>query len=320
MRALVCENYGAPEVLQLRELPRPQPKKGEVLVQVAALSLNTSDWECVTGQPFYVRVYGLFRPKQPILGSDITGRVVALGEGVESLQLGDEVFGDAMGTFGGFAEYVAVPEKVLAKKPSSVSFEQAATLPQAAVIALQALRQGGGVTAGQKVLINGAGGGSGMFAIQMAKNAGAEVTGVDNAQKQEHMLALGADHVFDYREVDFTKTTQQYDLVIDLVGRRSVFAHRRALRRGGCYTMVGGSMSSLLQNLLLGPIVGFFTRTKMGILVVEPDHRDIEVILGLIEEGQIRVLIDKRFPLTETAAALSYLGQGSVLGKVVIEV
>jgi NADPH:quinone reductase-like Zn-dependent oxidoreductase len=248
MKAIVYDKYGSPDVLSFEEIEKPRPKDDEVLVKVAAVSLNTSDWECLCGRPAYARIFGLLRPRHRVLGSDVTGTVEAVGNNVNQLQVGDEVFGDTMGTFGGFAEYACVHEKVLMKKPSSLSFEQTATIPQAAIIALQGLRQGGELQPGQKVLINGAGGGSGMFAIQLAKLRGAEVTGVDNGNKLEHMRAMGADHVIDYTQVDFAKAGVKYDLILDLVGTRSAAAHNGALNRGGRYVIVGGTMASLLQT------------------------------------------------------------------------
>ncbi len=318
MRAVVYDRYGPPEVLELAELERPVPARGEVLVRVESVSLNLSDWESLTGSPLYVRVFGIWRPRHRILGSDIAGCVEAVGPGVTELAPGDEVFGDALGTFGGFAEYACVPARVLMKKPAELSFDTVAAVPQAGIIALQGLRVAGELRPGQRVLINGAGGGSGMFAIQIAKRLGAEVTAVDSAEKLEHMQALGADHVVDYRRVDFTQTGERYDLVLDLVGTRSVFAHRRALRPGGTYAMVGGTMSALFQTLLLGPVVGRLSGTRICLLAAESRHEDLGTLLEWLKSGAVQVTFDRRFPLAQAADAVRYVGEGHSRGKVLV--
>lgn len=318
MKAVVYDRYGSPEVLAVQDIERPAPGEGEVLVKVVAVSLNLSDWEALTGSPFYVRVHGLLRPRHRILGSDIAGTVEAVGSGVKEFRVGDDVFGDALGTFGGFAEYACVPSKVLMKKPAALSHEQVATVPQAGIIAVQGLREGGALQPGQKVLINGAGGGSGMFAIQLAKLRGAEVTAVDSAEKLDHMRALGADHVLDYRQVDFAQTGQRYDLILDLVGTRSALEVRRALTRGGTYTMVGGTMESLAQVLLLGPVVGRLVGVRIKMLAAKANADDFAILLGYIESGAIRLTIDRRFRLEDAAEAIRYVGQGRSKGKVLV--
>jgi len=318
MRAVVYDRYGPPEVLRLEELERPTPGEGEVLLKVESVSLNLSDWECLTGTPFYVRIFGLFRPRHRILGSDIAGRVEALGNGVTEFAAGDAVFGDALGTFGGFAEYACVPASILMEKPEGLSFDEVATVPQASIIALQGLRIAGELQAGQKVLINGAGGGSGMFAIQIAKMHGAEVTAVDSGEKLDHMRALGADHVIDYRQVDFTQTGEQYDLVLDLVGTRSPFAHRRALRKGGTYAMVGGTMSALFQTLILGPVVGRLSGTRLRVLGAQARKEDFATILDWMVNGKLEPTIDRRFPLEQAADAVRFHGEGHARGKVLV--
>ena len=242
MKAIVIEKYGMPEVMSEREVERPIPREHEVLIKVSAVSLNLSDWECLRGKPLYSRVWGLFSPRFRVLGSDLTGRVEAVGAQVTRFQPGDEVYGDSMGSFGGFAEYACAKEHMLHSKPPGLSFEEASTIPQAGIIAYQALSRGRKIFQDKKVLINGAGGGSGMFAIQMAKSWGALVTAVDSKKKQDHMLALGADLVIDYTAEDFTKSGKRYDFIVDLVGTRSVFAHARALNPGGIYQMAGGTM------------------------------------------------------------------------------
>jgi NADPH:quinone reductase-like Zn-dependent oxidoreductase len=320
MKAIVYTEYGPPGVLQLEEIEKPTPKDDEVLIKVQAVSVNRSDWEGLIGKPLYARIGGLRRPRRRILGSDIAGRVEAVGANVEQFQPGDEVFGDILGYMGGFAEYVRAPENRLALKPASMTFEQVAAIPQAAVIALQGIRDKGQVQPGQQVLINGAGGGAGTFAVQLAKLYGAEVTGVDNTGKLDFMRSLGADHVIDYSREDFTKNGKQYDLILDLIAHRSVFAYKRALRPNGSYFFVGGSVATLFQTLLLGPLVGRTAGKKMRILAVQPNLEDMVYITELYEAGKVVPVIDRRYPLSEVAEALRYLGEGHAGGKVVITV
>lgn len=318
MKAVIFDKYGPPEVLRYCEVERPVPAQDEVLVRVRAVSVNQSDWEILRGTPAYVRIFGLFKPRFPILGSDITGTVEAVGANVTRFCPGDDVYGDTMGIFGGFAEYAAIKEKVLFKKPPGLSFGEVATVPQSGVIALQGLRHGREVKKGDRVLINGAGGGSGMFAIQLAKEIGAEVTGVDSGKKLEHMRALGADHVLDYQKVDFAKTGETYDVILDLVGTRSAFTHMKALRPGGRYSMVGGPMGSFWDNLFVGALVGPFSGKKIGILPADGNEADFLTILEGISEKRLCVTIEKVFPLEETALAIRYVGEGKALGKVLV--
>ena len=320
MKAIVYTEYGPPGVLQLEAIEKPTPKDDEVLIKVQAVSVNRSDWEGLIGKPLYARIGGLRRPRRRILGSDIAGRVEAVGANVEQFQPGDEVFGDILGYMGGFAEYVRAPENRLALKPASMTFEQVAAIPQAAVIALQGIRDKGQVQPGQQVLINGAGGGAGTFAVQLAKLYGAEVTGVDNTGKLDFMRSLGADHVIDYSREDFTKNGKQYDLILDLIAHRSVFAYKRALRPNGSYFFVGGSVATLFQTLLLGPLVGRTAGKKIRILAVQPNLEDMVYITELYEAGKVVPVIDRRYPLSEVAEALRYLGEGHAGGKVVITV
>ena len=253
MKAIVYTKYGPPEVLQLKEVAKPTPNDDEALIKVQAVSVNRSDWEGLRGKPLYARIGGLLRPRHHILGSDIAGRVEMAGRNIRRFQPGDEVFGDILPRMGGFAEYVCARESALALKPASMTFEEVAAIPQAAVIALQGIRDKGQVQPGQKVLINGAGGGAGTFAVQLAKLYGAEVTGVDNTGKLDFMRSLGADHVIDHTREDFTNNGKQYDLILDIVAHRSVFAYKRALRSNGSYFLTGGSVATIFQILLLGP-------------------------------------------------------------------
>lgn len=317
MKAVIRHAYGSPEVLELAEVERPVPGEGEVLVRVRATSLNASDWENLRGKPLYGRLWGFFTPKIRILGSDIAGTVAAVGPEVTRFAPGDAVYGDLLGSWGGFAEWVCAPESRLRPKPESMSFEQASAIPQSGAIALQGLRDMGQVQPGESVLINGAGGSAGTFAIQIAKVLGAEVTGVDNAHKLELMRSLGADHVIDYAEEDFTRSTRRYDLILDLVGHHSLFDFKRSLAPEGRYLVVGGPMKLLFGVLFLGSLVSLFTRKKMGLLAVEV-NQGLDVLEGHFQSGAVVPVIDRRYPLSETPEALRRLGEGRALGKLVI--
>ena len=317
MKAIVRTEYGSPDVLHLKEVAKPVPTDDQLLIKVHAASVNRSDWEALIGKPFYVRIGGLRKPRHPILGSDIAGRVEMVGKNIRQFQPGDEVFGETMRYGDGFAEYVCVPEKVLALKPTSMTFEEAAAIPQAAGIALQGIRDKGQVKPGQEVLINGAGGG-GTFAVQLAKLYGAEVTGVDNTGKLVVMRSIGADHVIDYTREDFTKNGKQYDLILDLVAHRSVFAYPRALRPNGSYFAVGGSIITFFQIFLLRPWIRRTTSKKIGILAVQRNRKDLEFITELCVAGKVVPVIDRRYPLTDVPEALRYLGEGHAKGKLVI--
>ena len=320
MKAIVYTKYGSPEVLQFKEVAKPTPRDDEVLIKVQAVSVNRSDWEGLGGKPLYARIGGLLRPRHQILGSDVAGRVEMAGRNVRRFQAGDEVFGDILPRLGGFAEYVRARESALALKPASLTFEEAAAIPQAAVIALQGIRDKGRVQPGQKVLINGAGGGAGTFAVQLAKLYGAEVTAVDNTGKLDFMRSLGADHVIDYTREDFTKNGERYDLILDVVAHRSVFAFKRALRSNGSYFLAGGSVATIFQILLLGPWIRATTGKKTRILAVKPSLKDLVYITELYEAGKVVPVIDRRYPLSEVPEALRYLGEGHAKGKVVITV
>lgn len=293
----------------------PSPAAGQVLVRVAATSVNLSDWECLRGSPAYARIGGLSSPARSTLGSDIAGVVEAVGEGVTRFHAGEEVYGDNLALKGGFAEYAAVPESVLAHKPPALTFAQASTVPQAGAIALQGTRW---ARPGSRVLINGAGGGSGSFAIQLAKRAGAHVTGVDNNRKLGLMRSLGADEVVDYATDDFTRPSQPYNVVLDLVAHRSVFAYRRALSRGGRYRCVGGSLGTLLRVLTAGSVVGLLTGRSIGVLGVKEGPAHFRPLADLCATGEVEIAIDRTFSLEEVPAALLYVGEGKALGKVVI--
>jgi NADPH:quinone reductase-like Zn-dependent oxidoreductase len=318
MKAVAYTRYGPPDVLRLTDVELPTPKDNEVLVKVRAVSLNASDWEVLRGKPLYSRSAGPFRPRHHILGSDIAGQVEATGRNTTLFQPGDEVFADILNHMGGFAEYVCVPEKELARMPAGMSYEEAAALPQAGAIALQGIQDKGHVQPGTKVLINGAGGGSGMYAVQLAKLRGAEVTGVDNAEKLEFMRSLGADHVIDYAREDFTRNGRTYDLILDLAAYRSAVAYKRSLTRGGRYLYVGGSVATLLQVLLMGPLIGRGAGKKIRLLVVRLGAKHLAPIVELCQAGKITTVIDRRYQLSEVPEALRYLGEGHAKGKVVV--
>lgn len=317
MKAIIYHQYGHPGVMELQEIKEPVPADDQVLVRVHAASVNASDYEFLTGSPKYTRMWGLFKPKVHILGSDIAGKVVAVGKNVSRFGPGDAVFGDIFEQWGGFAEYVCAPASALIQKPDSLSFEQAAALPQAACLALQSMHHAGPVQSGQSVLINGAGGGAGSFAVQLAKHYGAEVTGVDHTEKIEFMRSLGADHVIDYTRTDFTRNNRSYDRIIDFVACHSIFAYQRALDPDGVYLMIGGSIPHVLQTLLLGSLLSLIGTRKMAILGAKPNH-DLEMVVQTIADGHLKPVIDKQFPLDEVPQALDYLGKGLAKGKIVI--
>jgi NADPH:quinone reductase-like Zn-dependent oxidoreductase len=322
MKAIVTTQYGSPDVLQLKEIEKPTPKDDEVLIKVLATSVNAADWHLLRGDPFLVRLmYGLFTPKTTILGADIAGRVEAVGQNVTRFKVGDEIFGDnASGGFGGFAEYVCARADSFELKPSALSFEQAAAVPMAAVTALQGLRNSGQIQAGQKVLIHGASGGVGTFAVQIAKSFGAEVTAVCSSNKMDLMRSLGADHVIDYTKEDFTKNGQQYDLIFAANGNRSIFDYKRALSPKGIYVMAGGSMTQMMQSLLLGPWISMTGAQKMLGLQAKPNHKDLAFVNKLLETGKVVPVMDRSYPLDEVPDALRYVEQGHAKGKVVINV
>jgi NADPH:quinone reductase-like Zn-dependent oxidoreductase len=321
MKAIVYTKYGPPDVLQLQEVEKPTPKDNEVLVKVHAASVNVSDWRLLRGDPFLLRLAsGLLKPKNKMLGADIAGRVEAVGRNVKQFQPGDDVFGDIYGCgCGAFAEYVSVPENVLALKPTNMTFEEAAAVPRAAVVALQALRDKGKVRSGQKVLINGASGGVGTFAVQIAKSFGAEVTAVCSRGKLDMARSIGADHVIDYTQEDFTKSGQRYDLILAANGYHPILDYRRALSPKGIYVMTGGSMAQVFQAVLLGPLISMIGSKKMGQLgVLKPNKQDLAFIGELLEAGKVKPVIDRRYPLSEVAEAIRFVEEGHARGKVVI--
>ena len=316
MKALVHTKYGGPEVLQIKEIAKPTPTDDEVLVKVHAVSINDWDTGLLKGDFLNRVMYGLMKPKK-ILGSDIAGRVEAIGKNVKKFQPGDEVYGDLSGKWGGMAEYVCAPEKALALKPAGMSFEQAAAIPQAAMLAVQGLIDKGKIQPGQKILINGAGGGVGSFAIQIAKLYGAEVTGVDNAGKQDMMRSLGFDHVIDYTKEDFTTNGKNYDLILDAKTNRSIFNYARALSPNGVYVTVGGSISRLLQALLFSPWISMISKKHIRIVALKL-NKDLVFMNELFEAGKVKPVIDGPYRLEEVPEAFRRFSKGEHKGKIVI--
>jgi NADPH:quinone reductase-like Zn-dependent oxidoreductase len=314
VKAVVYHRYGPPSALRVAEVPVPSPDPRQVLVEVAATSINLSDWECLRGTPLYARICGVRRPRHHTLGSDIAGHVAAVGHRVTRFAAGDAVFGDNLQLKGGFAEYALVPEAALAHKPDGLTFAQASTLPQAGAIALQGTA---GVGAGQRVLINGGGGGSGAFAIQLARRAGAHVTAVDNAGKLAFMRSLGADEVGDYRRQDITDFAP-FDRILDLVATRSPFACRRALAPGGRYRCVGGAVRTLLPIVTVGALLGRATGRRIGMLAVELGPAAFGPLVERCLAGDVTIHIDRTFGLDDVPEALAHVGEGRALGKVVV--
>jgi len=316
MKAIVYTKFGPPDVLQLKEVDKPTPKDNELLIKVRAASANAYDWRHLRADPFLIRLMGagLLKPKHKILGADMAGRVEAVGAKVKQFQPGDDVFGD--GGYGGFAEYACVDENRFVMKPANLTFEEAAAIPMAALTALQGLRDKGQIRAGQKVLINGASGGVGSFAVQIAKSFEAEVTGVCRTTKMDFVRSIGADHVIDYTQEDVTKNKQQYDLIFDIAAYRSISEYKRILSSSGIYVLAGGSMPRIFQLMLMS-----MTGAKnMRLMVAKINQKDLLFIIGLINLGKVKSIIDKSYPLNETAEALRYLEEGHARGKVVITV
>ena len=318
MRAVVRDRYGPPDVVRVEEVPKPAPAANEILIRVVAASINGSDREAVIGRPAYTRLGGLRKPRYRILGSDIAGRVEQAGELIRDLRPGDEVLGEVPGYHSGFAEYVCAPATAFVRKPASLSFEQAAAIPQAGAIALQGIRIEGQVKGGHNVLINGAGGAAGSFAVQLARLHGAEVTGVDRGDKRDFLHALGADHVIDYTSQDFAKSGEQYDLVLDTIAHRPVLDCARALRPHGTYFIAGGAVRVLMGALLFGPAIRRATGKSVRVLIVPQDRALVQLATELCADGSIVPAIDRVYPLDDAREALRYVSEGRQNGKVVI--
>lgn len=319
MKAIILKEYGSPNNLHLKEVDKPKVKDNEVLIKLKSASINSWDLDIVKGNLFLIRLmYGLRKPKLKILGCDIAGVVEALGKNVKKFKTGDEVFGDISASgWGGFAEYVCADEVALEHKPSFITFEEAAALPQAGVMALQSLQDNKQIGNGDRVLIIGAGGGVGTIAIQIAKDLGAEVTAVDRKGKLDKLLSLGADYVIDYQLENFTKNGQQYDLILDVVANLSIFDYKGALKPNGNFEMIGGSMKRLLQVAFMGPIISKLSRKRLGILMHEP-NKNLLQLTSYIEQGKMKPIIDKQYNLADTMEAFRYYAEGNVFGKIVI--
>lgn len=320
MKAVTHDRYGSPDILRLEDLPTPVPAPNEVLVRVAAASVNSWDWDLLTGTPYAFRLaHGLLRPRHRVLGADVAGRVEAVGERVTRFAPGDEVFGDLSAhRWGGFAEFACAPETAWARRPASMRVEQAAALPQAGCMALQGLCEDGGLQPGHAVMINGGGGGVGTFAIQIARAVGAEVTGVDRTDKLETMRALGADRVLDYTREDFAREASRYDLILDVTAHRSMFAYARALRRGGTYVMLGGAPGRILQLVAVGPWISWRQRKRMRLSIMKPNH-GLDALVERFAAGTLTPSIDRVYALEEVPEAFRHFHRG-VHGKLVVRV
>lgn len=322
MKAIVYDQYGSSDVLNLTEVDKPIPADNQVLVKIEAASLNYGNVVLLRGKPFLARfAFGLRKPKYSIPGGDIAGRVEAVGKNVTQFQPGQHVFGDLSGCgWGGFAEYVSVPESALAVKPENITFEEAAAVPMAGVTALQGLRDKGMIQAGQKVLIHGASGGVGTFAVQIAKSFGADVTGVCSTRNLDVLRSIGADHVIDYTQEDFTKKGQKYDLILGANGNHSITAYKRCLKDNGVFIHVGGSGSQLFQTMTLGSLYSITGKKKMSSLLQRQNQKDLMILTELLESEKIKPVIDKTFKLDEIKEAFQYFEQGHAQGKVVLTI
>ena len=319
MKAIVLTKYGGPDDLQLKNVAKPTPKENEVLIKIHATAVNDYDWSLMTGKPYLYRLmFGLTKPKKQIPGMELSGIIEALGEKTTSFKVGDAVYGDisAYG-FGSFAEYICINEKALALKPIKMSFEEAASIPHAAMLAVQGLIDTGKIQNGQKILINGAGGGVGTFGLHIAKLNGAVITGVDTGDKLNMMKLIGFDHVIDYEKEDFTKNGQCYDLILDTKTNRSTFSYMRSLSTNGRYVTVGGELNRLLQILLLKPWISKFSKKSIGIVALKP-NKDLDYVNELYETGKIKPVIDGPYKLSEVPELIQYFGEGKHTGKVVI--
>jgi NADPH:quinone reductase-like Zn-dependent oxidoreductase len=322
MKAIVCTKYGSPEVLQLQEVAKPAPAEDEVLIRIHAASINSRDRRLMRANPFFIRLApGAFlRPKNKVLGADVAGRIEAVGRNVKQVLPGDDVFGFLPGATGRgtFTEYVCASEKVIAPKPANLTFEQAAAVPVAAMTALQGLRDKGNLQPGQKVLINGASGGVGTFAVQIAKALGAEVTAVCSPRNLEMARSLGADHVIDYKVEDFTRSGQQYDLILAVNGYHPILDYLRALAPEGTYVVAGGSMAQLFQAAAQGKSLSRTRRQKIMVLSLVQNHKDLAFLKELVETGKLMPLVDRCYPLSQTPEAFRYFEKGHPKGKIVI--
>ena len=322
MKAIFYTTYGSPDVLKIKDVDKPIPEDNQVLVKIHAASMNYGNVVLLRGEPFLARfAFGLRKPKYTIPGGDIAGQVEAVGKAVKQFKPGDDVFGDLSRCgWGGFAEYVVVPEKALALKPTNISYEEAAATPMAGVTALQGLRDKGNIQPNQKVLINGASGGVGTFAVQIAKAYGAEVTGVCSTRNLEILRSIGADHIIDYTKEDFTQNQQGYDLILAVNGNHPISAYKRALKENGTYVMVGGSGAQLTQAMFQGPLISMTGNKKMGNMLQKSNQKDLNFMKELLQTGKVKPVIDRSFTLYEAPEAFRYFEEGHAQGKVIITV
>ena len=319
MKALILTKYGNSEVLQIREIAKPAPTKNEILIKIHAAAVNDYDWSMMRGKPYIYRLmYGIFNPKRKIPGMELSGVIEALGTNANLFKVGDEVYGDISEYgFGSFAEYICIDEKAVILKPNKMTFEEAASIPHASMLAYQALLDIGKVKRNQKILINGAGGGFGTFGLQIAKLYDTEVTGVDTGKKLDMMKSIGFDHIIDYKNEDFTRNGQLYDLIFDAKTNRSTFEYLRSLAPNGKYISVGGNLTRLFQILLLKNLVPIFSKKKLHILALKP-NKDLDYVNKLFEEGKIKPVIDGPYQLSEAPKIINYFGEGKHTGKVII--
>lgn len=317
MKAVVYNKYGPPEVLQVQEVEKPTPKDDEVLIKIYAASVNAYDWHFLTADIFLIRFMGagFFKPKYHRLGADVSGRIEAVGKSVTQFKPGDDVYGMI---HGGFAEYVCASEKDLVLKPSNLSYDEAAAVPMAGITALQGLRDEGKIQTGQKVLVNGASGGVGTYAVQIAKFYGAEVTAVCSTRNLDQARSIGADHVINYTKEDFTKSGKLYDLIFAANGYHPLSTYKRALNPKGIYVMAGGTKAQIFQSMLMGSLMSEKAGRKIGGVAAKRSQIDLAFLKEILEAGKVVPVIDRRYTLSETAEALRYLGEGYARGKVVI--
>ena len=319
MKAITFSKYGPPKNLETKEIKIPIPQENEVLIKIKATAVNDYDWSMVRGKPYIYRLmYGLTKPKNSIPGMELAGIIGAVGNRVQSLNVGDAVYGDISSHgFGTFAEYISVNEKAIVKKPVQMSFEEAASLPHASLLALQGLRDMGNVKKGQKILINGGGGGVGTFGVQIAKIYNCEVTGVDSRNKLDMMKSIGFDHVINYEKEDFTRDGKEYDLVLDCKTNRSPFSYLRSLKPTGIYVTIGGSLMRIFQILLFKRLISLFTKKQLKLLALEP-NKGLDFINGFFSQGKIKCTIDGPYPLMDAPKLIQYFGEGKHKGKVVL--
>lgn len=323
MKAIVYDNYGSTDLLKLKEVEKPVAKGDEVLIKVHAAGVNAADWHLMRGEPFAMRLmgFGFSSPKYKILGNDVAGTVEAIGKNVKEFKVGDEVFGDLSADgFGGFAEYVCAKESAIVLKPTNITFEEAAALPTAGGTALGGLRNKIDIKGGQKVLINGASGGVGTFAVQIAKFFGAEVTAVCSTGKIEMIKSLGAHKVIDYTKENFTKNGEKYDVILATNGYQSIFDYKNSLTPNGSYIMTGGSMPQLFEALVIGPWISRFGKKKMRNFMMKADKKNLILLKELVESGKVKPFIEKSYSLEEVPKAIKYVEDGHAFGKIIIKI